>query len=341
MKAYIVLENGQFFEGKRFGADTDAIGELVFTTTMGSYMETLTDPCYHGQIVLQTFPLIGNYGVVTKDLQSDKAQVAGYVIRDLCEAPSNFRCEGDLNSFLKAQGIAGIYGVDTRELTRILRENGTMTAKIVSEKPESTEMTYAISDAVKAVATGEVKEYKADNATRTVAVLSFGATQGIADVLVKRGLNVCELPYDTAADKLLAYDAIVLSAGPGDPAENTAAIQTVAELLGKKPMLGIGLGHQILALAAGAKTEKLKVGHRGANIPVRDLETGRVHITVQNHGYAVACDTLPDTAKLRFVNANDETCEGVEYEGLKALGVQFQPERAAFVFDKFLEMVGE
>ena len=341
MKAYIVLENGQIFEGKRFGAEADAIGELVFTTTMGSYMETLTDPCYHGQIVLQTFPLIGNYGIVTKDIQSDKVHVAGYVIRDLCEAPSNFRCEGDLNSFLKAQGITGIYGVDTRELTRIIRENGTMTAKIVSEKPENAEMTYAICDAVKAVATGETKEYKADNAKYNVAVLNLGATQGLADALVKRGCNVCALPYDTAADKLLTYDAIVLSAGPGDPAENKAVIETVAEVFGKKPIFGIGLGHQILALAAGGKTEKMKVGHRGANVPVRDEKSGRVYITAQNHGYTVNCETLPEFAKLCFVNANDKTCEGIEYEGKKAFSVQFQPERTAFLFDKFIEMVGE
>lgn len=341
MKAYIVLENGQIFEGKRFGAEADAIGELVFTTCMGSYMETLTDPCYHGQIVLQTFPLIGNYGIVTKDIQNDKVQVAGYVIRDLCTAPSNFRCEGDLDSFLKAQGIVGIYGVDTRELTRIIRENGVMTAKIVSEKPANTEMTYTIKDAVKAVQTGETKEYKAENAKYNVAVLNLGATQGIADALTARGCNACELPYNTTADKLLGFDALVLSAGPGDPSENTDIIKTVSEVFGKLPIFGIGLGHQILALAAGGKTEKIKVGHRGANVPVRDLEGGRVYITAQNHGYVVAGDALPEGAKLRFVNANDETCEGLEYKGKKAFSVQFQPERTAFLFDKFIEMVGE
>ena len=341
MKAYIVLENGQIFEGKRFGAEGDAIGELVFTTTMGSYMETLTDPCYYGQIVLQTFPLIGNYGIVTQDISSDKVQVAGYVIRDLCEAPSNFRCEGDLDSFLKKQGVVGIYGVDTRELTRIIRENGVMTAKIMSEKPTNAEMTYEIRGAVQAVATGEAKEYKAENAKYNVAVLNLGATQGIADALVKRGCNVCELPYDTVADKLLSFDALVLSAGPGDPAENVDVIKTVGAVFGKLPIFGIGLGHQVLALAAGAKTEKLKVGHRGANVPVRDINGGRVYITAQNHGYAVINDTLPAEAKLIFENANDKTCEGVEYEGKKAFSIQFQPERTAFLYDKFIEMVGE
>ncbi len=341
MKAYIVLENGQVFEGIRFGAETDAIGELVFTTTMGSYMETLTDPCYHGQIVLQTFPLIGNYGIVTKDIQSDKVRVAGYVIRDLCTAPSNFRCEGDLDSFLKAQGIPGIYGVDTRELTRIIRENGVMAAKIVSEKPADAKVTYAVRDAVAAVSDGETKTYKAENAKYNVAVLNLGATQGIAAALTARGADVVELPYNTAADKLLSYDAVVLSAGPGDPAENADAVKTVGEIFGKKPIFGMGLGHQVLALAAGAKTEKMKVGHRGANVPVRDEQSGRVYITAQNHGYAVVNDTLPAEAKLLFVNANDKTCEGVAYEGKKAFSVQFQPERTAFLFDKFIEMIGD
>jgi len=340
MKAYIVLENGQIFEGERFGAQTDAIGELVFTTSMGGYMETLTDSCYHGQIVLQTFPLIGNYGIVTKDIESDKIQVAGYVIRDLCTAPSNFRCEGDLDSFLKAQNIPGIYGVDTRELTRIIRENGVMKARIVSEKPTDTAMEYNINDAIKAVS-GELKSYTAENAKYSIGVLNLGATRGIADALVKRGCNVCELAYNAKADELLSYDALVLSAGPGDPAENTAVIETVAEVFGKTPIMGIGLGHQILALAAGAKTEKMKVGHRGANVPVRDEKSGRVYITAQNHGYTVDCETLPAFAKLCFVNANDKTCEGIEYEGKKAFSIQFQPERTAFLFDKFIEMVGE
>ncbi len=342
MKAYIVLNNGQVFEGQRFGAQGDAIGELVFTTTMGSYMETLTDPCYYGQIVLQTFPLIGNYGIVTEDIQSDKVYAAGYVIRDLCTAPSNFRCEGDLDSFLKARGIVGIYGVDTRELTRIIRENGVMTAKIVSELPADGKIEYfAIHDAVSAVSDGKMDVHMAQNPKYSVAVLNLGATQGIADMLTARGCHVSVLPYNIGADKLLTYDAVVLSAGPGNPAENTEVIKTVSEIFGKKPIFGIGLGHQILALAAGGKTEKLKVGHRGANVPVRDLESGRVHITAQNHGYAVVSETLPEGAKLRFVNANDETCEGVEYEGKKAFSVQFQPERTAFLFDKFIEMVGE
>ncbi len=342
MKAYIVLKNGQVFEGTRFGAEGDALGELVFTTTMGSYMETLTDACYYGQIVLQTFPLIGNYGIVTEDIQSDKVYAAGYVIRDLCTAPSNFRCEGDLDTFLKERGIVGIYGVDTRELTRILREEGSMTAKIVSELPEDGKIEYfAIHDAVQAVSDGKMNVHMAENPKYSIAVLNLGATQGLAETFNARGCHVTELPYNIEADKLLTYDAIVLSAGPGNPAENTDVIETVRSILGKKPILGMGLGHQILALAAGAKTEKLKVGHRGANVPVRDLETGRVYITAQNHGYAVVADTLPEDATVRFVNANDETCEGVLYESKKAMGLQFEPQRAAFLFDKFMEMVGE
>lgn len=341
MKAYIVLENGQIFEGIRFGADTDAIGELVFTTTMGSYMETLTDPCYHGQIVVQTFPLIGNYGIVTKDLTSDKVQVAGYVIRDLCQAPSNFRCEGDLDSFLKAQGIAGIYGVDTRELTRVLRESGVMKAKIVSEKPQNAEINFAITDAVAAVSTNTTKVFEAENAKYNVAVLDLGAVQGIIEALVARGCKVTQLPYNTTADKLADFDAVVLSQGPGNPEENTQVIETVRALLGQKPMFGLGLGHQIMALAAGGKTEKMKVGHRGANVPVRDLSTGRVYITAQNHGYAVAEAALPQDAKVCFANANDGTCEGIEYEGKKAFSIQFQPTRSTFLYDKFIEMVGE
>ena len=350
MKAYIILEDGHIFCGERFGAEKDVVGELVFTTGMGGYIETLTDPSYYGQIVIQTFPLIGNYGMIPEDKESAKPALFGYIVRDLCDYPSNFRCESTLGEYLKECGIPGICGVDTRELTRIIREHGVMNAKIVSEIPADKPaelLSYTVHDAVKSVSCTENYSVPAVGEKKfSVALLDLGAKENIARELSKRGCEVTVFPYDTDADTLCGYDGIMLSNGPGDPAENTEVINNIKNIIGRKPVFGICLGHQLLALASGAKTDKLKYGHRGVNQPVRSIESGRVFISSQNHGYAVISDTLPEGAHVSFENANDGTCEGVDYPELSAFSVQFHPEACSgpkdtnFLFDRFINMLG-
>ncbi len=347
-KAYLVLEDGTVFEGVRFGAETEALGELVFTTGVVGYVETLTDPSFCGQIVVQTFPLIGNYGVHEEDAEGVFA-LSGYVVREVCEVPSNFRSECDLDTYLKKMGVPCIAGVDTRELTRLVREHGTMNAAITDTIPENTDAirAYRVTDAVATVTADAPHTVEGEGKCR-VAVLDFGVKKSLIRALTRRGCTVTVLPADSAADDVLATkpDGIVLPGGPGDPAENVAAVETVRALCGKVPMLGIGLGHQVLALACGAKTEKMKHGHRGANQPVRDTATGETYITSQNHGYAVLADTLPEGARISHANVNDGTCEGVFYEAARAFSVQFDPDdgkgprSTAFVFDRFVQMMG-
>ena len=350
MKAYIILEDGHIFCGERFGAEKDVVGELVFTTGMGGYIETLTDPSYYGQIVIQTFPLIGNYGMIPEDKESAGPALFGYIVRDLCDYPSNFRCESTLGEYLKECGIPGICGVDTRELTRIIREHGVMNAKIVSEIPADKPaelLSYTVHDAVKSVSCTENYTVPAVGEKKfSVALLDLGAKENIARELSKRGCEVTVFPYDTDADTLCGYDGIMLSNGPGDPAENTEVINNIKNIIGRKPVFGICLGHQLLALASGAKTDKLKYGHRGVNQPVRSMESGRVFISSQNHGYAVISDSLPKGAHVSFENTNDGTCEGIDYPELSAFSVQFHPEACSgpkdtnFLFDRFINMLG-
>lgn len=348
-KAYLVLQTGEVFEGVPFGAPVEQTGELVFTTGMCGYIETLTDPSYYGQIVLQTFPLIGNYGVIPEDFEG-KCQVSGYVVREVCEHPSNFRCQGTLDEFLKAQGVPGISGVDTRALTRILREHGTMNARICRTLPESLGevAAYRITGAVEAVTSPAVQVLAPmGEKTCRVALIDYGAKRNIERELQKRGAEVVVLPACATAEEVLSLqpDGLMLSNGPGDPADCLTQIETLRALAGKIPTFGICLGHQLLALALGAKTGKLKYGHRGGNQPVRDLVTGRTYVTSQNHGYAVLSDTLP-CGQVRFVNANDQTCEGVDYPSLHAFSVQFHPEACSgphdcnFLFDRFFEQMG-
>ena len=351
--ATLVLSNGQTFEGKRFGALGSPTGELVFTTGMCGYVETLSDPSYYGQIVLQTFPLIGNYGMIPADMESRKSFVTAYIVREWCEEPSNFRAGGTVDAFLKEQGIPGLYGVDTREITKIIRETGVMNARIVDEvTKESFDglSEFVIENAVASVSGTGPRLYPAAGEKRfRVALLDCGLKRNIIRELCKRGCEVLVLPYDTAAETLLSHrpDGVMLSNGPGDPAENTGVIREIKKLLGRVPIFGICLGHQLLALASGGKTEKLKYGHRGANQPVRDVETGRVYITSQNHGYAVIGESLARCgAKLRLHNANDMTCEGVDYPDMRAFSVQFHPEACAgpqdteFLFDRFFDLMG-
>ena len=371
MKAYLVLENGMVFEGRAIGCwpDSDAeaaVGELVFTTGMTGYLETLTDPSYAGQIIMQTFPMIGNYGVISQDFEG-KSFAKGYVVHELIDTPSNFRSEGKLDAFLKEQGIPGICGVDTRALTRLIRENGVMNACLYQSsefKVQSSNMSgllerireYQVKNVVAEVSTKEMLEFGpgsptsaacscAEGETLHVVLIDYGAKRNIIRCLVKRGCRVTVVPHDTTAEEILALkpDGVMLSNGPGDPAENEFEVQQIAKLVGKLPVFGICLGHQLTALAMGGKTYKLKYGHRGANQPVTDGK--RTWITTQNHGYAVESESMKGTAQLSFRNANDQSCEGLEYPGKRCFTVQFHPEACAgphdteFLFDRFLRMM--
>ena len=345
---YLILENGTVFEGKSFGADKEVVGEVVFTTAMTGYIETLTDPSYFGQIVVQTFPLIGNYGIISADFESKKPCLKAYIVREWCREPSNFRCEGNLGIFLKENGIPGICGIDTRRLTKIVREAGVMNGMIAKKIPEDFEVIkkYSVTDAVKSV-TADKSEVLEGNG-KNVVLMDFGAKKNIARSLNKRGCNIITVPSYTTADEIMKFnpDGVMLSNGPGDPKENVEIIEEIKKLCAKKiPLFGICLGHQLLALSQGADTAKLKYGHRGANQPVV-YKDGRVFISSQNHGYAVCSETLPDGAEESFKNANDGTNEGIEYSYMPAFSVQFHPEAAAgpldtsFLFDKFIQMMG-
>lgn len=399
-KACLVLANGLVFEGKSMGATGCVTGEAVFTTGMNGYIETLTDPSYYGQIVTQTFPLIGNYGIIPKDYESAKCNLKGYIVRSVCEDPSNFRCEGTLDSYLKAQNIIGLYDIDTRQLTKVLREVGVMNGMLVSGDSEEAKKVFAAleDESKKAALLEEIKAFKIVNAVESVTgsataveesadvvfsecakyrfvpvradgtkendpevamrdgkgkkvvLWDFGAKANIRRELLKRGLEVTTVSGLTSADEILAMapDGVMLSNGPGDPKENVKIIEEIKKIVkAGVPIFGICLGHQLLALAMGAQTSKLKYGHRGANQPVKHLSTGRVYISSQNHGYAVENDSLPDGAVLSFVNTNDGTCEGITYTKFPAFSVQFHPEACSgpldtsFLFDDFVKLIND
>ena len=363
MKACIVLANGMAFEGESFGATGTRVGEVVFNTGMVGYEETLTDPSYYGQIITQTYPLIGNYGMNSEDVESGKIWAKGYIVREACKKPSNFRSEETLDSFLKKHGIIGIEGIDTRSLTRTLRESGVMNGAITTEfdpaaEPEKVAellpriAAYAVTEAVKTVTCAEAKTYEPTaqgawgETPLHVALLDLGCKNNIVRCLQKRGCRVTVLPGATTPAELaaLAPDGLMLSNGPGDPAENVEIIRNIAQMLDTGiPAFGICLGHQLTALAAGAQTTKLKYGHRGANQPVSHVSGRRTFITSQNHGYAVVGDTLPaGVGAVSYTNANDGTCEGIDYHKWNCFTVQFHPEAnggpkdTEFLFDEFI-----
>lgn len=366
MQAYLILANGRVFRGQSIGCPGTTIGEVVFATGMVGFEETLTDPSYYGQIITQTYPLIGNYGMNSEDVESGKIWAKGYIVREACKKPSNFRSEETLDSFLKKNGIIGIEGVDTRSLTRTLRESGVMNGAITTEfdpeaEPEKKAAllpqiaAYAVTEAVKTVTCAEAKTYEPTaqgawgETPLHVALLDLGCKNNIVRCLQKRGCRVTVLPGTTTAAQLAALnpDGLMLSNGPGDPAENVEIIENLKEIAKMGlPIFGICLGHQLMALAQGAKTEKLKYGHRGVNQPVTDLAHGRTYITSQNHGYAVVGDSLDKAlGEVSHVNANDGTVEGIRYNNMDCFTVQFHPEACGgpkdtdYLFDEFVDMM--
>ena len=344
--AILTLEDGTRFTGQSFGAESDVAGEVVFNTGMTGYQEVLTDPSYCGQIVTMTYPLIGNYGVNDADPESAKPQVRAFIVREVCDAPSNWRSEGGLNEYLKKNGICGLSGIDTRALTRIIREKGTMRGIITQGEPTTEQLEqmqrYVCELPVDQVTCAEAYEYC--GGSPKVAVLDFGLKRNILRSLKKRGCGVTVFPARISANVILSsgFDGIMLTNGPGDPKDNAEVIGNLKKLIGQKPIFGICLGHQLAALALDGDTEKLKYGHRGANHPVKDLAKDRVYITSQNHGYTVIEGALPQGAVVSHKNWNDGTVEGVRYDDLNMFTVQFHPEASpgpedtAYLFDEFL-----
>lgn len=351
--AFLVLENGTVFEGYGFGATGEITGEVVFTTAMTGYLETLTDPSYYGQIVLQTFPLIGNYGVIPEDFESDSPYLKGYIVSEWCQAPSNFRMEGSVDAFLKQQNIVGLYGIDTRALTKMIRDKGTLNGRITTD-PETAKQqlqdirAFKVKDAILHASLGKRVIYEPDIERFHVVLWDFGAKMNLIRELRNRGCRVTRVPADTTAKEIraLSPDGLLLSNGPGDPTANPEIIDQVKDICQDKlPTFGICMGHQLLAIAQGASSSKLPFGHRGENQPAKDTKTGRVYITSQNHGYAINSESLPPTARQSFVNANDGTNEGIDYQNMPAFSVQFHPEGAGgpqdtvFLFNRFISMM--
>lgn len=355
MKAFLILEDGTVFQGMGIGSAREVISEIVFNTSMTGYLEVLTDPSYAGQAVTMTYPLIGNYGICHEDMESVKAWPDGFIVRELARTPSNFRSDGSIDEFLKEQDIPGISGIDTRALTKLLREKGTMNGMITTNEQYDLDEViprikeYRVQGVVAKVSCKE--KIHMPNTGCKVALMDFGAKSNIANSLHKRGCDVTVYPAFTAADEILSSnpDGIMLSNGPGDPKECTAIIEELKKIYASDvPVFAICLGHQLMALATGADTHKLKYGHRGANHPVKDLADGRVYISTQNHGYVVDDTTLnPDIAKAAFVNVNDGTNEGLEYVGKNIFTVQFHPEACAgpldtaYLFDRFIKMMAK
>ena len=346
-KMYIVLEDGHVFEGKGYGATGETVGEIAFTTGVVGYIETLTDAAYYGQIVLQTFPLIGNYGIINSDTNGAKPVIKGYIAREICDMPSNFRCDGELDDYLKENGIIAVCDVDTREITKLIRENGAMNA-CITDDPTKVDLdslkAYEVKNALSSVASGKKGYFEAEEMKYSVAMIDCGATVNSIEKLTEKGCSVTVFPYNTKAAEILdgSFDGVVITNGPGNPAENTELINEVKELMANKPVFGFGLGHQLMALANGGQTQKMKFGHRGGSVPVRNAADRKVFATHQNHGYVVS--EIPADAKALFTNVSDSTNEGLEYAN--AFSIQFTPDCFSAtvdtdkIYDKFISLMG-
>ncbi|SKA02208.1 glutamine-hydrolyzing carbamoyl-phosphate synthase small subunit [Selenihalanaerobacter shriftii] len=356
MEAKLVLEDGTIFVGKSFGATDKTGGEIVFNTSMTGYQEILTDASYKGEIVTMTYPLIGNYGINEDDIESFQPHVNGFIVKEFCAQPSNWRSLNKLDDYLKENNIVGISDIDTRALTKKLRIHGTMRGIITTDQASEDELIAKAKaapglsgrDLVSEVTTQESYELIGDG--YRVVLMDFGAKKNIVRSLSEVGCEVIVVPADTSAKKILNFnpDGVMLSNGPGDPQDVPYAVETVKELLDEKPIFGICLGHQILGIALGADTYKLKFGHRGANHPVQDLKTEKVYITPQNHGFAIKEESLDlEKAEVTHKNLNDGTIEGIRHRSLPAFSVQYHPEASPgpqdskYLFDEFIDLMAK
>ncbi len=352
MQARLILEDGTECVGEAFGATSESLGEVVFNTGLTGYQEVLSDPSYCGQIVVMTYPLIGNYGINRDDFEAVRPFIHGFVVREHCDEPSNWRNTQTLDELLKTYGIPGIAGVDTRMLTRKIRHHGTLRGLITTSDTPTAELVASLkqanlmTDQVSRVSTKSV--FSCPGTGHRVVLVDFGSKHGILRELTKRGCDVVVVPYNVTADEIrrIQPDGILLSNGPGDPKDVPQAIETIRVLIGEYPLFGICLGHQLFALASGADTQKMKVGHRGGNHPVKELATGRTYITSQNHGYAVTPESIKNTSlEVTHIALNDGTIEGLRDVSRQAFSVQYHPEAApgpydsGYLFDQFLEMI--
>jgi len=348
MKAYIILEDGSIFEGESFGANKTIYGEIVFNTGMTGYQEILTDPSYAGQIVTMTYPLIGNYGINDMDFESNHVHLSGFIVKEYATVPNHWQSVKTIDTYLKENDIPGIYGIDTRMITKKIRTKGAMNGIITTKEPteeliESIKAYSFPSDIVAQISVKESIHHKGQGPK--VALIDLGLKNGIVKQLLSLGMDVTILPHDISSEFLLSenFDIIFYSNGPGDPKDAVAAIASAKDLIGKKPIWGICLGHQIIALALGADTYKLKFGHRGANHPVIEFETGKVYMSSQNHGYAVDKNTIKDNMTITFMNVNDDTVEGICSNEFPITSVQFHPEEgpgpedAHYIFKKWYD----
>lgn len=352
MKARLYLEDGTLFEGVSFGAKTTLFGEVVFNTGMTGYQEILTDPSYGGQIVTMTYPLIGNYGINDVDIESDRVQVTGFVVKEYSEIPNHWQCTKSLDTYLKENNIPGISGIDTRKLTKIIRNSGTMnciltTEEITDDLIEQLKGYKFPSDIVAQVSSESIVEHSGNGLK--VGLIDLGLKKGIVKQLLNLDCAVTVFPHDTTIETIEAreLDVVMFSNGPGDPKDAKAAIKLAKQLLGKKTLWGICLGHQVLALALGADTYKLKFGHRGANHPVIELESGKVFMSSQNHGYAVDGKSFTEDMEVTYLNVNDDTIEGLGCKKHSITSVQFHPEEgpgpedAHYIFKKWVDSYGK